>query len=536
MQAGTLTFGTKMGISTAALGVALLATAWYGLHTVGTISDEFAAAAVNTAQKLELSGTLLASQGNMAAGQRGLILFTYAKDTGRAGSADQLFQESSTAFRDSLAKIRPLLVAERDRQVADEMQPLFDTWLAAHADLKRLAQGGDPDGAAKILSERILTPSANLARDCEEIARLSENLLQEQQKAAQSEFTASQWILSLLLALGAAAAGVSLWLTRSASSRLRLYAGEMMEGSRQVSAAASQVAAASQSLAQGTSEQAATLEETSSSTTEIAAITRKNADNTQAVAGLMGETARLVSVANHNLEEMVQSMKEINGSSAKISKIIRVIDEIAFQTNILALNAAVEAARAGEAGMGFAVVADEVRNLAQRSAQAARDTALLIEESITKSNEGSSKLGSVAQSIRQITGSATEVKTLVDEVNAGSQEQARGIEHISSAVVQMEQVTQRSAASAEESAAAGEELASQAQSLYNLVEGLQGLIGSNNGPSGTGAPASPARMASVHSAGLSSLERSLRSEQPAPMAKAALARSSFPLDDNESGL
>jgi methyl-accepting chemotaxis protein len=122
---------------------------------------------------------------------------------------------------------------------------------------------------------------------------------------------------------------------------------------------------------------------------------------------------------------MVQSMKEINTSSEKISKIIRVIDEIAFQTNILALNAAVEAARAGEAGMGFAVVADEVRNLAHRSAQAAKDTAALIEESIAKSNEGNNKLQLVADSIQKVTGSATQVKVLVDEVDVGSQEQSR---------------------------------------------------------------------------------------------------------------
>src|SRR6516165_355822 len=136
-------------------------------------------------------------------------------------------------------------------------------------------------------------------------------------------------------------------------------------------------------------------------------------------------------MTNASLDAMIQAVGEINSSSEKISKIIRVIDEIAFQTNILALNAAVEAARAGEAGMGFAVVADEVRNLAQRCAQAAKDTAGLIEESIATSRDGNSRLDQMATSVRGMTESATQVKSLVDEVNLGSQEQARGMEQIS---------------------------------------------------------------------------------------------------------
>ena len=151
-------------------------------------------------------------------------------------------------------------------------------------------------------------------------------------------------------------------------------------------------------------------------------------------------------------------MREITSSSDKISKIIKVIDEIAFQTNILALNAAVEAARAGEAGMGFAVVADEVRNLAQRSAQAAKDTAALIAESIAKSGEGSAKLQRVTEVIQAITVSSSQVKTLVDEVNVGSQEQARGIDQISRAVSEMDRVTQNAASGAKGSAASSREL------------------------------------------------------------------------------
>jgi methyl-accepting chemotaxis protein/methyl-accepting chemotaxis protein-1 (serine sensor receptor) len=169
-------------------------------------------------------------------------------------------------------------------------------------------------------------------------------------------------------------------------------------------------------------------------------------------------------------------MREITGSSDKISKIIKVIDEIAFQTNILALNAAVEAARAGEAGMGFAVVADEVRSLAQRSAQAAKDTSALIEESIAKSNEGGTRLERVAAVIRAITESTVKVKTLVDEVNLGSQEQARGIEQISKAIAQMDQVTQSTAASAEEGASASEELSAQAEAMGHAIQKLTILV------------------------------------------------------------
>jgi methyl-accepting chemotaxis protein len=177
---------------------------------------------------------------------------------------------------------------------------------------------------------------------------------------------------------------------------------------------------------------------------------------------------------------MAVSMDEINASSDAISKIIRVIDEIAFQTNILALNAAVEAARAGEAGLGFAVVADEVRNLAQRCAQAAKDTAGMIEESISKSNDGKTKLDRVAKAVRSITESAGKAKTLVDEVKLGNEEQARGIEQIAKGITQMEQVTQSTAAQAEESAAASSELSTQAQAIGLVVLRIRALVTSHN--------------------------------------------------------
>jgi methyl-accepting chemotaxis protein/methyl-accepting chemotaxis protein-1 (serine sensor receptor) len=169
-------------------------------------------------------------------------------------------------------------------------------------------------------------------------------------------------------------------------------------------------------------------------------------------------------------------MGAIHDSSQHVAKIIKTIDEIAFQTNILALNAAVEAARAGQAGMGFAVVADEVRSLAQRSAEAAKDTSRLIEASIANASQGHVKVGVVEHSMSRITESVTRVKHLVEQVSVASREQAQGIDQVSQAITQMEKVTQTTAATAEESAAASEELNAQAESSMTAVARLDVMI------------------------------------------------------------
>jgi len=283
------------------------------------------------------------------------------------------------------------------------------------------------------------------------------------------------WSVRIVYIIGTAVMGWAL--VQNIKKSLQGVVTEISSGADQVSSAAVQISSSSQSLAEGTSQQAASLEETSASTEEINSMARRNSENSHAAADLVKQSDERFADTNRSLQGMVLAMGEINASSDKISKIIKVIDEIAFQTNILALNAAVEAARAGEAGMGFAVVADEVRNLAQRCAQAARDTAVLIEESISKSNDGKLKVDQVAKAIQVITEQSAQVRTLVDEVHLGSQEQTRGIEQIGRAIVQMEQVTQKAAASAEESASGAEELHAQSASLKDIVGRLNAMVG-----------------------------------------------------------
>jgi len=546
MKNDAFTFGAKINGASAALSVVLGLAVGYSFYTLGTVSDSFDSVAGKTARKVELAGAMNAAEADMAAGQRGMIAFTYAKDAARASTAKQHFRESAESFRKALAELTPILVTDEGKQLASHMEAEYALWLPAYSEVEQLADAGNPDGATKLLTEKITQHYVALGEDCKKLVALEIRILDTEHQAVREHVAFARWIMLLLLALGAVVTATAVAIVRGANASLRQSATELLEGSRQVASAAGQVASASQSLAQGTSEQAATLEETSASTTEITAITRRNAENTRSVSGLMTETARRVEDANHNLEEMVQSMKEINASSEKISKIIRVIDEIAFQTNILALNAAVEAARAGEAGMGFAVVADEVRNLAHRSAQAAKDTAALIEESIAKSNEGNQKLQLVAGSIQQVTSGATQVKVLVDEVDVGSQEQSRGIEQIAAAVTQMETVTQRSAASAEQGAAASEELAAQAQTLSDIVDRVRNLVGGSHTASGSDGtmrrsraskdkasrPAVPALGQGLHSTG----GASAAAPAPKPAFAAASHRvDSFPLDDSESG-
>ena len=270
------------------------------------------------------------------------------------------------------------------------------------------------------------------------------------------------------------------WLvSRSITMALRNVIDGIAESSANLEQASRQVAGASESLAEGSSEQAASLEETSGSMEEMAAVTKQNAESAGMARNESDNAGRVLKEAMSVVEELTQAMEQVLNTGTETGKIVKTIDEIAFQTNLLALNAAVEAARAGEAGAGFAVVADEVRSLAMRAAEAAKNTADLIDDSIGKINRGNDLVGQTNQAFEDITQASSASGRLVSEIASASQEQAQGIVQVNQAMFEMDKVVQQVAAGAEETSAASKDLNSQAVGLADLVADLSRLAGAS---------------------------------------------------------
>jgi len=308
---------------------------------------------------------------------------------------------------------------------------------------------------------------------------------------------------------------------------------QVAEAVGQVTSASNEISKGAQNLAEGANEQASSLEEVSSSLEEMSSMTKQNADNSNQAKLLASEARTAADEGDASMKRMATAINEIKQSADNTAKIIKTIDDIAFQTNLLALNAAVEAARAGEAGKGFAVVAEEVRNLAMRSAEAAKNTANMIEESV-KSAEGGVKITEeVAKSLSQIVDRAGKVGDLIAEIAAASVEQASGIEQVNTAVASMNQVTQSNAANSEESASASEELSSQASELANMVSAFK-LSGDGNRNAGLGNARRNLPPPQIKRPVVAALpNKSGASKQGSKPAKAVRAEDIIPLDDDE---
>jgi methyl-accepting chemotaxis protein/methyl-accepting chemotaxis protein-1 (serine sensor receptor) len=474
---GRTAIGKKLMTVMGAMLLASLLLAGFALYTITQMGESLETAITSTVSKVEMANGMRYRTQEAAATQRGALIAQMMNETSDAATFRTRHEAAIQRIEEQVTTIEPLLVTAEGKAALRQIVEARRQWQATGAEYFRLAEEKQFEQANALMREKIRPAIAAMETSSNELMAQQRTFLAASQAEAETLKATALWLTIVLLAIVFAAGVMGVLVVRGVNRDLRQVTTELAHGSEEVASAAGQVSSSAQSMSQAANEQAASIEETSASSEELNSMTQKNAENSKEAARGMEDAGRLITETNQHLDSMLGSMKAINESSEKISKIIKVIDEIAFQTNILALNAAVEAARAGEAGMGFAVVADEVRNLAQRSAQAAKDTASLIEDSIVRSNEGSAKLDEVARAIRKVSDSAETVKTLVSEVSLGSQEQARGIDQIAKAIIQMEQVTQQVASNAEESAAASEQLNAQAETVDQIVERLATMVG-----------------------------------------------------------
>ncbi|HUI06930.1 MAG TPA: methyl-accepting chemotaxis protein [Verrucomicrobiae bacterium] len=350
--------------------------------------------------------------------------------------------------------------------------------------LKGYESGGELMHASTVKQREVNAELQKLGAELrQEIAALNTDVTNGMNTTAARANVISTTLILLGTVLGIVVAVVT---TLSITRPIHRVIKSMTSGAEQVSSASTQVASASQSLAQGASEQASSLEETSSSLEEMASMTRQNSDNANQANVVAKEASEHAEAGVESMKRMSDAIDRIKHSASETAKIIKTIDEIAFQTNLLALNAAVEAARAGEAGKGFAVVAEEVRNLARRSAEAAKNTADLIEGAQKNAESGVNVTAEVAKNLGGIKDSAGKVAALIAEIAAASKEQSQGIDQVNTAVAEMDKVVQQNAANAEESSSAAEELSSQAQELNAMVADLVSIIGGSGTPGANG--------------------------------------------------
>ncbi len=471
----TISQKTNFAILTSFSLIAVIGICLY-VNTLNFIKTEAWVKHTNqvTANVMRLVGALV----NMETGVRGFAVggeakflepFTFGK-----ADFDKVMDETRALVSDNPAQVGRL----------NKLAEAESTWIKTDVDptiaLRREA-GTDPAKLAEFIT------NVNLAKGkaqmdgmralAAEITGIEEDLLVIREADFQKAADSSKRLISIGLPLAMILGLVLLiWVIRGAVRSITQIASTLNAGAEEFTSSATQVSSSSQTLAQGASEQAASLEETSASLEEMSSMTSRNTGDAEKVNQLAREARTAADSGVTDMQAMITAMNDIRSSSQEIAKIIKSIDEIAFQTNILALNAAVEAARAGEAGAGFAVVADEVRNLAQRAAMSARETSGKIESALSKTAHGALLTEKVAHSLQEIVSKVRQVDELADQVATSSKEQTQGVQQLNDTVRQMDKVTQDNAATAEETSSASEQLNAQAKTLKETVSALLLLV------------------------------------------------------------
>lgn len=387
----------------------------------------------------------------------------------------QFIREAQGSFADiseAVASIRPITRMPDDIAALDLMEKSAQQYEKATKEIADIFNKLDSIGAQRASKAQHLAESAAHAIT-EGLKKEHTDVLATTQKIQK----ASTVNLAAVIFMSVTGLILTVFITRAITKPLNLMIERLKSGADQTNNTVNRINEASQSLAEAASEQAASLEETSASLEEMSSMTQRNNDSAQEARQMANQTRQSAETGVADMDEMVKAVDAIKQSSDDISKIIKTIDDIAFQTNILALNAAVEAARAGEAGAGFAVVADEVRSLAQRSANAAKETAEKISEAIANSTQGVEISGRVSESLNTMLSKAEDMDGIVSQISDASAEQSQGIGQVNIAVSQMDQVTQKNAATSEETAAAAQELSGQASQLKGAVDELMTMVG-----------------------------------------------------------
>ncbi|WP_263410822.1 methyl-accepting chemotaxis protein [Terriglobus tenax] len=483
-----LTIKQKLLAASGALTLIAMVLCGTFIYRLQSMSQTVRSLGVDYARKSYFAGVADASGSEMVAAQRGMLAQAALGNWDLLAQRQTQFGEQKSALLNSVAEIRKIGVAPAGEQLLKEqedavnrMEPVFQRYADAlnHHDVRLAEQ----------INLKELMPLIQKVDD------MSTGLLDHQREVmsqandrAQESISVSRQIVYYMLVLSLLASAACVWIVLMLEKVLRRNVHELNQGAEQIASAATQIAGSSQALARDSSEQAAMIEETSASSQEISIMAKQNADSAREAMGVVGGAVQASQESTHAMDECVESMAGIHESSQQIAKIISVIDKISFQTNILALNAAVEAARAGEAGAGFAVVAEEVRNLAQRSAEAARETSTLIKAALANADSGRERIKLLVESGHKMEAAFADIKRLVDQIGSGSSEQVSGVSQISGAISRMEGVTQKSAANAEESAAAAQQLNAQSDAMRLLAAELGTMVGLNEVTSKPKAP------------------------------------------------
>jgi methyl-accepting chemotaxis protein len=399
----------------------------------------------------------------------------------RSDDAAQATYKQIAVFRKSMEELSNANVDKSDVEIANKA---LDSYEKAFKQMN-----ADIAGGMGILNESLDKIGPAISECVTKIQSLS-NADQSALAARVSESIRRIEIIMLITLIVAIAFGIvyAILAISKISHVLRSVIVGIRDGSEQVASASNEMSGASQSLAESSSEEASTLEETSSSLEEMSSMTRQNADSSRKALELVNTAQGNMNASGESMGKLSDSMRQIDEASRETQKIIKTIDEIAFQTNLLALNAAVEAARAGEAGAGFAVVADEVRNLARRAADSAKSTTEIIEGTMNRVNVGGKLVVEVSERFRSVETDTRSLATLMASISNASDEQAKGIEQISTATSDLDKAIQSNAANSEETAASAEELNAQALSLQEYVAQLVELVDGGSSLTGTGSP------------------------------------------------